>query len=90
MAFASTWYVNFVLGSVPRFKINQLPWMVALVGSSFVITYVAIKLSNSMYLGGWSTGTRNYALPESEDKGHGASWVSKRFRGSFWGVLKKT
>ena len=26
----STWYVNFVLGSVPRFKINQLPWMVAL------------------------------------------------------------
>jgi hypothetical protein len=90
--FPSTWMVNAVLGTYPRFGLNGTPYALALLGASVGVALLSLWVSGHWYLSGWAgrneeTGQRK----RRSAKKHGASRRSLLggLKGTYWSVLRK-
>jgi len=88
----STWMVNAVLGAIPKYGLNPLPYQIALVVIAFGLSALSVKVSRSWFLAGWAGRTEEGGARARKKRlaSQGAARVWGGLpAGTYWTVLRK-
>lgn len=87
----STWAVNAVLSTYPRFGLNGAPYALALVGTSLGVAAIALWVSGRWYLTGWAGRDEETGQKRRRASGRPAARRGSvaMLRGTYWSVLRK-
>ncbi len=86
----STWFVKAVLGTIPRFGIDPLPYVFPLLGGAFLVTWLAVKVSDRTYLSGWAGRSEEQKKSTVRKRHKGRErGVFAGLKGTYWTVLRK-
>ena len=87
----STWMVNTVLSTYPRFGISGTPYALALAGTSLGVAAIAFWVSGRCYLTGWASRNEEGGPRKSQAAGRvrARRGLLSGLKGTYWSVLRK-